>query len=245
MKGIDISAYQSNLDFSKINCEVVFIKATEGLTYTNPYLKLHYAKAKAKGLKVGFYHFQRSNNPIDEAKHFLNAIDGLQSDCKYVIDIETDPVSASYRVKQFADYLKSKGKEPCIYTGLYFYNDILDRTVKDLPLWVAAYTKTRPIIRSVGWQYSDKETIGGVTVDHNVFDTGILLTPKVAAKPTLKTGTVTATILNVRADAGTGFKIIGTLKKGDKVTIAKAIGPNWYSIYFGDHGGYVSSEFIK
>ena len=58
-------------------------------------------------------------------------------------------------------------------------------------------------------------------------------------------GTVTADVLNIRADAGTGFKVIGQLKKGDTVKIAKKIGPNWYSIYFGDHGGYVSAEFIK
>jgi len=75
----------------------------------------------------------------------------------------------------------------------------------------------------------------------------------ITSKPTISstkvitptTGTVTATTLNVRADAGTGFKVIGQLKKGDTVKIAKVIGPNWYSIYFGEHGGYVSSDFIK
>ena len=184
MKGIDISAYQSNLDFSKVDADIIIIKATEGLTYTNPLLKTQYEKSKAKGCKVGFYHFLRSNNPLDEAKHFLKAIEELQSDCKYIIDIETDPVGASLRVKQFADYLKSQGKEPAIYTGLCFYNDNLDKTVKDLPLWVAAYTNTRPIVKSVGWQYSEKETIGGQVVDMNIFDEGILLTKKV--EPVIK-----------------------------------------------------------
>ena len=173
MKGIDISAYQINLDFSKISTDVVIIKATEGLTYTNPLLKLQYAKSKAIGCKVGFYHFLRTNNPIEEAKHFLRAIEGLQSDCKYIIDCETDATGASLRVKQFADYLISKDKEPALYSGLSFYNDNLSKL--NLPLWVAAYCKTRPIIKSIGWQYSEQETIGGQKVDHNVFDEGILL----------------------------------------------------------------------
>jgi GH25 family lysozyme M1 (1,4-beta-N-acetylmuramidase) len=60
MKGIDISAYQPNVDFEKVKAagiEVVYIKATEGTSYINPYLKKHAAAAKAAGLKVGFYHF--------------------------------------------------------------------------------------------------------------------------------------------------------------------------------------------
>ena len=175
MKGIDISAYQSTLDFSKIKTDIVIIKATEGLTYVNPYLKLQYAKSKSIGARVGFYHFLRTNNPTEEAKSFLKAIEGLQSDCKYIIDIETDSKGASARVREFADYLISKGKEPCIYSGLYFYNNNLDHTVKDLPLWVAYYNKTRPLIKSVGWQYSDQEKINGQKVDMNIFDEGILL----------------------------------------------------------------------
>jgi len=173
MRGIDISGHQINLDFSKVKTDVVIIKATEGCSYKNPLLKLQYAKAKSIGCHVGFYHFLRTNNPTEEAKFFLEAIKGLESDCKYIIDCETEPSGANERVRQFAYYLKSQGKEPALYSGLSFYNDYLSKT--DLPLWIAAYCKTRPSIKSIGWQYSDSLTIGGQRVDHNVFDTGILL----------------------------------------------------------------------
>jgi N-acetylmuramoyl-L-alanine amidase len=63
-----------------------------------------------------------------------------------------------------------------------------------------------------------------------------------APKPS--SGIVTASTLNVRAGAGTGYKVIGTLKKGNKVKIDKAAG-DWYSIYFGDHGGFVHKNYIK
>ena len=175
MRGIDISGYEVGLDFNKINTDIVIIKATEGETYINPLLKMQYAKARAKGFKVGFYHFLRTNNPIDEAKHFLATIEGLKSDCKYIIDAESEPNGVSLRVRKFADYLISKGKEPALYTGLCFYNEEMTSIVKDLPLWVAAYNKTRPLIKSVGWQYSETLTIGSHKIDHNVFDNGILL----------------------------------------------------------------------
>ena len=185
LKGIDVSSFQTNLDFVQAKASgyvVAFIKATEGLNYTNPAFKDQYNKAKANGFKVGFYHFLKDTNPVDEAKHFLSAISGLQSDCKYVIDAETNFNGVSLHVRQFADYLISQGKEPMLYSGLYFYNNSLDNTVKDLPLWVAAYGQTRPAVNSVGWQYSESGNIGGVTVDLDEFENGIFLTINISYK---------------------------------------------------------------
>jgi uncharacterized protein YgiM (DUF1202 family) len=50
--------------------------------------------------------------------------------------------------------------------------------------------------------------------------------------------------LNVRGGASTEYKVIGQLKKGDKVKIDKKVG-DFYSIFFGNHGGYVSVKYIK
>ena len=91
MKGIDISSYQGNVDFVKVKnsgIEIVYIKATEGITYTNPLLKSQYSGAIAVGLKVGFYHFLRANDPTLEAKYFLSVINGLSVECKYAVDVE-------------------------------------------------------------------------------------------------------------------------------------------------------------
>lgn len=59
-----------------------------------------------------------------------------------------------------------------------------------------------------------------------------------------KIGTVTASALNVRDGAGTEYKIIGQLVKGKKVRIGFASG-DWYNVYFGDHGGWVSADYIR
>ncbi|MCD3217847.1 amidase [Clostridium botulinum C] len=57
-------------------------------------------------------------------------------------------------------------------------------------------------------------------------------------------GTVTATVLNVRSQPSTNSNIIGQLKKGEQVHIFKDCG-DWLSIYYGDHGGYVSKQYIR
>jgi len=172
MKGIDVSNFQANLDFSKIDAEICIIKATEGLTYTNPYLKQQYTKTKTKGMKVGYYHYLRANDAVQEAKHFLSAISGLGNDCKLIIDAEqqSEANGISARTRKFADYLISQGKEVALYTGLSFYNNEILPICKDIPLWVASYGSVRPNIKSIGWQYS-----GTGVVDLNIFDSGILL----------------------------------------------------------------------
>jgi GH25 family lysozyme M1 (1,4-beta-N-acetylmuramidase) len=170
LKGIDVSSNNGIIDFTKAKAsgiEVCYIKATEGITYTDPYLNANYSKAKSAGLKIGLYHFLRNNDPIVEAQHFLQAIQGLQVDCLYMIDAELalgqTVAQISSNVRKFADYLISQGKQVGIYTGDYFYRDSLNSTVKDLPLWIASYGKTPMAANYVGWQYSETGSVSGIT----------------------------------------------------------------------------------
>lgn len=122
--------------------------------------------------------------------------------------------------------------------GLY----VIRRTVAKSMLIEVCFVDTADANKylKVGYKTIAKAIVEGIVGPLAVKPT---VTPNIINTPTV--GIVTANTLNVRADAGTGFKVIGQLHKGDKVKIAKAIGPNWYSIYFGDHGGYVSSKYIK
>ncbi|MCR3760326.1 peptidoglycan-binding protein [Clostridium felsineum] len=186
MKGIDIYSGNEVVDFNAIKnsgVEVVYIKATEGITYTDCTYKDFYNRAKAAGLKVGFYHFLRANDPVIEAEHFLNAISGLELDCKCAIDVEVtfgqgnDKISSN--VRQFADYLKAKGIDTCIYTYTNFYKNNLNESIRNIPLWVAEYGVDRPNISSeyVGFQHSENGSLSGINgdVDLNEFGEGILI----------------------------------------------------------------------
>lgn len=133
MKGIDVYSGQGDIDFNKVKSEgieVVYIKATEGITYTDPTLKSFYDKAKMAGLKVGFYHFLRNNNPIEEAKHFLNNISNFTVDCKYAIDVELVFGQSATKIKdnvtKFANYFKINRGDVVIYTYTSFLKEYLN-----------------------------------------------------------------------------------------------------------------------
>lgn len=57
--------------------------------------------------------------------------------------------------------------------------------------------------------------------------------------------TVTASVLNVRDGQGTNHAIVGTLRRGAAVRIDQHFSSGWTSIYFGDHGGFVSTQYLK
>ncbi|WP_143324064.1 N-acetylmuramoyl-L-alanine amidase [Clostridium thermobutyricum] len=61
---------------------------------------------------------------------------------------------------------------------------------------------------------------------------------------TNKTGTVTASVLNVRNGAGTNNKVIGSFKKGSKVTIVETKN-GWHKVKYGNGYGYVSADYVK
>ncbi|AAK78533.1 lysozyme [Clostridium acetobutylicum] len=194
MKGIDIYSGQGSVDFNAVKesgVEVVYIKATEGLTYTDSTYKDFYDGAKNAGLKIGFYHYLRANDPTSEAEHFFNTISGLSLDCKCAIDVEVtlgqsiDQISSN--VRKFADYLINKGLDVCVYTYTNFYKDNLNSTVKDLPLWIAEYGVSKPNIDAsyVGFQYSDSGSVNGISgsADLDEFSEGILVGGTVVIDP--------------------------------------------------------------
>ncbi|MGL4741201.1 MAG: GH25 family lysozyme, partial [Sarcina sp.] len=59
-----------------------------------------------------------------------------------------------------------------------------------------------------------------------------------------KYGIVTASVLNVRSGAGTNYPVIGQVKKGDKIKLDCKVG-DWWSTYYGEHGGFMYAEYLK
>ncbi len=61
----------------------------------------------------------------------------------------------------------------------------------------------------------------------------------------LKQAVVTDGPLNVRSGAGTSFDRVGTLNKGDLVSITDESVEGWYGILYGDVSGYVSADYLS
>ncbi|RFU60126.1 SpoIID/LytB domain-containing protein [Bacillus sp. V59.32b] len=62
--------------------------------------------------------------------------------------------------------------------------------------------------------------------------------------PKVMTGTVNVTKLNVRATASTSGKLLGSLKKNQRVTVLSKSG-SWYKIQFGKSTGYVHVNYLS
>lgn len=186
MKGIDIYSGNGTIDFNQVKAsgvEIVYIKATEGLTYTDSNLKSYYDSAKDAGLNVGFYHYLRANNPIEEAKHFLSALNGIIADCKYAVDVEEDFGQTSEQILnnvcQFGNYLKSNEKDVVVYTYTSFFKEHLSSVNNKFDLWIAEYGVNQPNLNVpyIGFQYSENGKILGINaaVDLDEFTDSILL----------------------------------------------------------------------
>ena len=93
MKGIDISNNNGFVNFTKVkntNYELIYIKATEGTTFVDPYLETFYSRANALDFKIGFYHFLVSTSrPETQAINFYNQIKNKKNSLKPCLDIET------------------------------------------------------------------------------------------------------------------------------------------------------------
>jgi hypothetical protein len=70
VNGIDVAGYQP-ADYATSGLDFVFVKATEGHSYTNPKHAAQVATARTAGLVVGHYHFARSGSMSAQADYFL------------------------------------------------------------------------------------------------------------------------------------------------------------------------------
>jgi GH25 family lysozyme M1 (1,4-beta-N-acetylmuramidase)/peptidoglycan hydrolase-like protein with peptidoglycan-binding domain len=187
MKGIDISPYQGNINFTALKqsgIEIVYIKSSEGATWKSDTFRSYYNQAISAGLKVGVYHFLRANAMESEVANLISMTSGLHFDCKFAIDCELTLNQSAQQItnniRNFSNIMKSKGLECVLYTYSSFLKDnILYNQISDIPLWIAEYGVSKPDISVpyVGFQYSEKGSVSGINgaCDVDEFSDGILI----------------------------------------------------------------------
>lgn len=149
--GIDVSDWQGYIDYSLVKnsgIDVVFIKASQGSDWKDPYFEINYENAKANGLKVGFYHFLTATNEEEsrqEARFFSSVISGKQADCRLVMDYETFQGANIDTINQISiTFLETvenlTGKQMMIYSDLYNASNVFGEDLSSrYPLWLAYY----------------------------------------------------------------------------------------------------------
>lgn len=168
LHGVDVSSYQPNWS-PGANEDFVFIKASEGTSYRNPYGFGQAARARAHGLVVGWYHFLQHGNIDAQANHFVNTA-GIQAGDLLVCDWEAQGCTNADK----DEFIRAvKGLRPRSRVGLYCNTSwwkTIDKTsyCGDF-LWIAAYGVPDPGIKHEHqfWQYSDKP----IDQNHGYFGT--------------------------------------------------------------------------
>lgn len=194
---IDISHYQgSSIDWNSVaaNVDAVYIKATEGSTYTDPMAAINAASAQSVIIPYGFYTYFWPYNDLSqavaEADHFYNFIKNYHYSCIPVLDVEiTNGVSGPQivaNIQAFAsEFKKLSGQDIMIYANPYFVNTYLDSSLSGFRFWIAHYTSNNaPMDTNVWhqwdmWQYTSSLSIPGIIggVDGDRATSNIFLSP--------------------------------------------------------------------
>ena len=193
-EGIDVSGWQGNIDFAQVKnegIEIVYMKASEGSNFVDPYFNQNYTNAKVNGLKVGFYHYLRARTveeALEEARFFVATISGKTPDCRLAMDFESFGNLTISEINQIGlAFMRNveilSKKEVVIYSNTNDATTIFEGELTNYPLWVAQYEVEEPTANGkwntwIGWQYTDLAEISGINgyVDRDKFTEVILLT---------------------------------------------------------------------
>lgn len=88
MNGIDISNWQRGINLATVNCDFVFVKATQGTTYTSPSFYDQIEQVFALGKLAGVYHYIDGSGAEAEAKKFYGVIKPYLGKVRIAIDWE-------------------------------------------------------------------------------------------------------------------------------------------------------------
>jgi len=166
----------------------VYIKATEGSTFEDPWFDRHWNSAHSVGIACGAYHFFRSNRPgkaqaDNIVQHVLHDARCGAGDLPVAIDIEelkSVDITSPASIKAFLNELDAcaaavtgaMGAKPVIYTAGYVWQALgYPANCADSPLWIgqlstaAAPHLPKPFTQWAMWQYSSTGRLAGVTGD--------------------------------------------------------------------------------
>ena len=147
MNGIDISRWNP-IDLSKVPCDFVIVKATQGTPYVSPKYKEQITQAKNLGKLLGVYHYASAGGAIAEAEHFLQTVSDYIGKAVLVLDWEGDQ-NANFKHPDYAlawlKYVKEKtGITPFIYMSKSVCREYAKQWDSSYPLWCAQYKNQQP-----------------------------------------------------------------------------------------------------
>jgi lysozyme len=188
IRGIDISAFQKQIDWSKLDrsaADFIIIKATEGGDFKDQSFPDNWRNAGQKNLIRGAYHFFTFCKPGKiQAKNFIDSVPVENNTLPPIIDLEfignckTKPSVATLK-QELQDYItevqKNYQQTPILYTTQEFYDAYLQHAFTPNPIWISNFYSQPRLAdgrRWTIWQYTERGRVNGVEtlVDRNVFN---------------------------------------------------------------------------
>ena len=195
--GIDVSKYQSNINWNKIKqagVSFVIIRigyrgyGAAGNLVKDPMFEEHFTNARNAGLKVGVYFFTQAVNEAEaqeEAQACNWALNGRKLDYPIFYDTEAstssngtgraDGLGVNDRTKcaiAFCDEVKNLGYKPGVYASTTWYRKRVDYdTLRSrYTIWNAHYGVSSSPIGCDMWQGTEKARINGYSgeLDANI-----------------------------------------------------------------------------
>ena len=177
--GIDVSHYQTVTSWANVASSGIgfaIMKATEGVTYTDPDFAKSWANSKAAGVVRGAYcFFHSTDDPVTEADFFVNTVGPLSPGDMLVLDLEvTDGNSGATVAADALAWLNrvqaDTGVTPIVYTSPSFFDSTLGGPAgfSSFPIWIANWMVSCPYIPTAWstwhlWQDTDSVTVPGIT----------------------------------------------------------------------------------
>ena len=184
--GIDVSSHQGNIDWKSVKnngVEFAFIRAgyrgyETGRLCVDPKFKQNIEAAQREGIKCGVYFYSVAVNiteAVQEANLVLETIRGYNLDLPVVIDCEhqvnrvasLSKADRTNNVLAFLETIKNAGYKGCLYTGHWYYKNLLQpERLTNTELWIAYYTENPDRVSDVNykyWQYTSTGKISGIS----------------------------------------------------------------------------------
>lgn len=211
-KGIDVSVYQSSIDYAHTGVDFAILRAGYGKASSqkDKMFDTHYNGFKNAGIPVGAYWYSYAmteDEARQEAKACIAVLQNTRLEYPVYYDVEEDKqyklgkAKVSAIIKAFCDELEKAGYWVGIYTNTSWYNSVIDNSIKNrYALWIAHWNVQKPgITDEYGiWQYKvgkQQGVAGDCDLDYGYIDYPELI--KKAGKnnwSTKKTIDVTVTV---------------------------------------------------
>ena len=162
--GADVSAYQADIDMSKLkeqNIQFLYIKATEGSSAQDARFAENWENAEKAGLLSGAYHFfSYDSEGKTQAENFIKTVGADLSgrllpavDVEYYGDKEQNPPAKADVIRELKIFLERLEQEygfrPVIYTRPDLYETYLKGTFDGYKKWISS------LYTPLSWNYKD------------------------------------------------------------------------------------------